>query len=178
MDAQSLLYLSMLGGNGTGMNSDSILPIVLMQLSKKGSNGDSDTNEGVNPEVLDVIVYRPLGQRILNNFAARIAKMTPTQRANLIAALALDRLSTQQNGKFGEALLLASRACMLDLLGEPMSNISIATEKKGSGSVGMKTLGPAKKSVIDKAKELEVNESGSSSGSKSTASAKKYPPVY
>ena len=173
-----MLYLSMLGGNGTGMNSDSILPIVLMQLSKKGSNGDSDTNEGVNPEVLDVIVYRPLGQRILNNFAQRIAKMTPTQRANLIAALALDRLSTQQNGKFGEALLLASRACMLDLLGEPMSNISIATEKKGSGSVGMKTLGPAKKSVIDKAKELEVNESGSSSGSKSTASAKKYPPVY
>ena len=179
MDAQSLLYLSMLGGNGTGMNSDSILPIVLMQLSKKGSNGDSDTNEGVNPEVLDVIVYRPLGQRILNNFAQRIAKMTATQRANLMAALALDRLSTQQEGKFAEALLLASRACMLDLLGEPMSNISIPTEKKGNGTVGMKTLGPAKKSVIEKAKELEVNESGSNSGSKSsTSSVKKYPPVY
>ncbi len=173
-----MLYLSMLGGNGTGMNSDSILPIVLMQLSKKGSNGDSDTNEDVNPEVLDVIVYRPLGQRILNNFAQRIAKMTATQRANLMAALALDRLSTQQEGKFAEALLLASRACMLDLLGEPMSNISIPTEKKGNGTVGMKTLGPAKKSVIEKAKELEVNESGSNSGSKSSTTVKKYPPVY
>ena len=178
MDAQSLLYLSMLGGNGTGMNSDSILPVLLMQLSKKGSNGDGDTNEGVNPEVLDVIVYRPLGQRILNNFAQRIAKMTPTQRANLMAALALDRLSTQQNGKLGEALLLASRACMLDLLGEPMSNISIPTEKKGNGTVGVKTLGAAKKSVIEKAKELEVNESGSNSGSKSSTIVKKYPPVY
>ena len=179
MDAQSLLYLSMLGGNGTGMNSDSILPVLLMQLSKKGSNGDSDTNEGVNPEVLDVIVYRPLGQRILNNFAQRIARMTATQRANLMAALALDRLSTQQEGKFAEALLLASRACMLDLLGEPMSNISIPTEKKGNGTVGVKTLGAAKKSVIEKAKELEVNESSSNSGSKSsTSSVKKYPPVY
>ena len=174
MDAQSLLYMSMLGG-GAGANSDSILPIVLMQLSKK--NGDSEG--GLSNDVLDVMVYRPLGQRILSNLTAKIAKMDPTQRARLIAALALDRLSEQQEGKLGETLLLASRAGMLDLLGEPVSNaISTASENKGNGSVGVKTLGAAKKSVLDKAKELEVNESGNSTGSKPKTSAKKYPPVY
>jgi len=172
MDAQSLLYMSMLGG-GVGANSDNILPIVLMQLSKK--SGDNDSEGGLSSDVLDVMVYRPLGQRILNNLAAKIAKMDPAQRARLIAALALDRLSEQQEGKLGETLLLASRAGMLDLLGEPVSN-AISSENKGNGSVGMKTLGPAKKSVLDKAKELEVNETGNSSKSKS--SAKKYPPVY
>jgi len=172
MDAQSLLYMSMLGG-GAGVNSDSILPIVLMQLSKK--NGDSEG--GLSNDVLDVMVYRPLGQRILSNLAAKIAKMDPTQRARLIAALALDRLSEQQEGKLGETLLLASRAGMLDLLGEPVSN-AISAENKGNGSVGVKTLGAAKKSVLDKAKELEVNETGSNTGSKTKTSAKKYPPVY
>ena len=174
MDAQSLLYMSMLGG-GAGANSDSILPIVLMQLSKK--NGDSEG--GLSNDVLDVMVYRPLGQRILSNLTAKIAKMDPTQRARLIAALALDRLSEQQEGKLGETLLLASRAGMLDLLGEPVSNaISSATGNKGNGSVGVKTVGAAKKSVLDKAKELEVNENGSNTGSKPKTTAKKYAPVY
>ena len=154
-----LMYYSMLsGGGGSG---DSMLPLILMQLEgKKGGNGESDNNSngGVNNEVLDVMLYRPMGERILTNFASKIAKMNATQRNKLLASLSLDRLSTQQKGKFGETLLLASRSGMMELLGEPLA-VAGMEEKKGNGNVGGQTLGNARKSVIDQAKELEVEES-------------------
>ena len=156
-----LMYYSMLsGGGGSG---DSMLPLILMQLEgKKGGNGESDNNSngGVNNEVLDVMLYRPMGERILTNFASKIAKMNATQRNKLLASLSLDRLSTQQKGKFGETLLLASRSGMMELLGEPLAAASSSSENKGNGgNVGGQTLGSARKSVIDQAKELEVEES-------------------
>ena len=155
-----LMYYSMLsGGGGSG---DSMLPLILMQLEgKKGGNGESDNNSngGVNNEVLDVMLYRPMGERILTNFASKIAKMNTTQRNKLLASLSLDRLSTQQKGKFGETLLLASRSGMMELLGEPLAAASNANgDKKGNGNVGGQTLGNARKSVIEQAKELEVEE--------------------
>jgi hypothetical protein len=160
-DSQMLMYYSMLqsGGNASG---DSMLPLIHMQLEgKKNNNGEGDNNGngGMNSEVLDVMLYRPMGERILTNFAAKIAKMNATQRAKLLASLSLDRLSTQQKGKFGETLLLASRGGMMELLGEPLAAASNANgDKKGNGNVGGQTLGNARKSVIEQAKELEVGE--------------------
>ena len=160
MDSQSLMYLSMLSGGGSG-DIASMLPLILMQEQKK-NNGDGDNsngNSGMNSEVLDVMLYRPMGERILTNFAAKIGKMNAAQRAKLLASLSLDRLSTQQKGKFGETLLLASRGGMMELLGEPLAAASTGNnENKGNGNVGGQTLGNARKSVIEQAKELEVEE--------------------
>ena len=157
-----LMYYSMLSSGGAGGgNGDSMLPLILMQLEgKKGSNGEGESNGngGVNNEVLDVMLYRPMGERILTNFAAKIAKMNATQRNKLLASLSLDRLSTQQKGKCGETLLLASRSGMMELLGEPLAAASGNSENKGNGNVGGQTLGNARKSVIEQAKELEVVE--------------------
>ena len=154
-----MMYYSMLSG---GKDSSEMLPLILMQLeSKKGNNGEGDNSNGngMNNEVLDVMLYRPMGERILTNFAAKIAKMNTTQRAKLLASLSLDRLSTQQKGKFGETLLLASRSGMMELLGEPLAAASTGnSENKGNGNVGGQTLGNARKSVIEQAKELEVVE--------------------
>ena len=154
-----LMYYSMLSGGST--SGDSMLPLILMQLEgKKGGNGENDNNGngGMNSEVLDVMLYRPMGERILTNFAAKIAKMNASQRNKLLASLSLDRLSTQQKGKFGETLLLASRSGMMELLGEPLAAASSGSDNKGNGNVGGQTLGNARKSVIDQAKELEVEE--------------------
>ncbi|GAH25244.1 unnamed protein product [marine sediment metagenome] len=160
MDSQMLMYYSML--NSGGASGDSMLPLILMQLEqKKGNNGEGDSNGngGMNSEVLDVMLYRPMGERILANFASKISKMNATQRNKLLASLSLDRLSTQQKGKFGETLLLASRGGMMELLGEPLAAASSSnSETKGNGNVGGQTLGNARKSVIEQAKELEVEE--------------------
>jgi len=155
-----MMYYSMLSGGASG---DSMLPLILMQLEgkKNGNNGEGDNtdNGGMNSEVLDVMLYRPMGERILANFAAKIAKMNATQHNKLLASLSLDRLSTQQKGKFGETLLLASRSGMMELLGEPLAAASAGnSDKKGNGNVGGQTLGNARKSVIEQAKELEVEE--------------------
>jgi len=153
-----LMYLSTLrGGDASG---DSMLPLILMQLeAKKNSNGEGDSNgNGMNSEVMDVMLYRPMGERILANFTAKVAKMNATQRAKLLASISLDRLSTQQKGKFGETLLLASRGGMMELLGEPLAAASSGSENKGNGNVGGQTLGSARKTVIEQAKELEVVE--------------------
>ena len=154
-----LMYYSMLSSGGA--SGDSMLPLILMQLEgKKGSNGEGDNNGngGMNSEVLDVMLYRPMGEKILANFATKISKMNAAQRAKLLASLSLDRLSTQQKGKFGETLLLASRGGMMELLGEPLAAASTGSETKGNGNVGGQTLGNARKSVIEQAKELEVVE--------------------
>ena len=161
-----LMYYSMLsGGNASG---DSMLPLILMQLDAKknnNNNGEGDNNgNGMNSEVLDVMLYRPMGERILTNFAAKITKMNAAQRAKLLASLSLDRLSTQQKGKFGETLLLASRGGMMELLGEPLAAASTGSETKGNGNVGGQTLGNARKSVIEQAKELEVEDLGEGKG--------------
>ena len=151
-----MMYYSMLSG---GKDSSEMLPLILMQLeSKKGNNGDGDNNSngnGMNSEVLDVMLYRPMGEKILANFATKISKMSATQRNKLLASLSLDLMSTQQKGKFGETLLLASRSGMMELLGEPLAVAGIE-EKKGNGNVGGQTLGSARKTVIEQAKELEV----------------------
>ena len=153
-----MMYYSML--NSGGASGDSMLPLILMQLEgKKGSNGEGDNNGngGMNSEVLDVMLYRPMGEKILANFATKISKMSATQRNKLLASLSLDLMSTQQKGKFGETLLLASRSGMMELLGEPLA-VAGMEEKKGNGNVGGQTLGNARKTVIEQAKELEVEE--------------------
>ena len=152
-----MMYYQMLSSGG--QSGDSMLPLILMQLEgKKNSNGEGDSNgNGMNSEVLDVMLYRPMGERILANFTAKIAKMNATQRNKLLASLSLDLMSTQQKGKFGETLLLASRSGMMELLGEPLAVAGIE-DKKGNGNVGGMSLGSARKTVIEQAKELEVEE--------------------
>ena len=176
------MYLSMLSGGGSG-DIASMLPLILMQEQKKNNNngeGESNGNGGMNNEVLDVMLYRPMGERILTNFTAKIAKMNTTQRAKLLASLSLDRLSTQQKGKFGETLLLASRSGMMELLGEPLAAASTGNgDKKGNGNVGGQTLGNARKSVIEQAKELEVGEGeGKEKVEEKKVVKKTYAPVF
>ena len=178
-----LMYYSML--NGGGASGDSMLPLILMQLEqKKGNGGEGDNSNGngngMNSEVLDVMLYRPMGERILTNFAAKIGKMNPAQRNKLLASISLDRLSTQQKGKFGETLLLASRSGMMELLGEPLAAASTGNgDKKGNGNVGGQTLGNARKSVIEQAKELEVVEGeGKDKVEEKKVVKKAYAPVF
>jgi len=183
-----LMYLAMLSGgngNGNGNGVNDLLPILLMQRAN-GAAQNSEAVEGgggatggdINNEVLDLMVYRPLGQRMLENFAAKINGMTAEQRAKLQAALSLNMMSVEQPGKFGDTLRLAAHAGMTDIMGEPMVAISAASggnnngAKVNSGSVGAKTLGNATKSVKDQAKEVEVEggETLSASGAKKAGS--------
>lgn len=188
-----LMYLAMLSGgngNGNGNGGNDLLPILLMQRANgAAAAGNSEAVEGgvagdINNEVLDLMVYRPLGMRMLENFAAKIMGMTAEQRAKFQAALALNMMSVEQPGKFGDTLRLAAHAGMTDIMGEPMAAISAASggsnngAKLNSGSVGAKTLGNATKSVKDQAKEIEVEGGETLSagvakkvGSKSAANA-------
>lgn len=183
-----LMYLAMLSGgngNGNGNGGNDLLPILLMQRANgAAAAGNSEGVEGggvagdINNEVLDLMVYRPLGMRMLENFAAKIRGMTAEQRAKFQAALALNMMSVEQPGKFGDTLRLAAHAGMTDIMGEPMAAISAASggsnsgnAKLNSGSVGAKTLGNATKSVKDQAKEVEVEggETLSAGGAKKSS---------
>lgn len=169
-----MLMYSMLGGGNKG--SSDMLPLILMQLEQKKANSENGDG-GMSSEVMDVMLYKPMGERILTNFTAKIAKMNAAQRAKLLASLSLDRLSTQQKGKFGETLLLASRGGMMELLGEPLAAGTGIDENKGNGNVGGQTLGNARKPVIDQAKELEVEGEGVEK-KEETKVKKTYAPVY
>ncbi|MBC8521040.1 MAG: hypothetical protein H8D26_03490 [Methanomicrobia archaeon] len=177
-----LMYLAMLSGNGNGNGNgvNDLLPILLMQRANGAAQNREAVESGgdINNEVLDLMVYRPLGQRMLENFAAKIRGMTVEQRAKLQAALSLNMMSVEQPGKFGDTLRLAAHAGMTDIMGEPMAAISAASRgnnngaKVNSGSVGAKTLGNATKSVKDQAKEVEVEggEALSAGGAKKAGS--------
>ena len=158
MDKNVLSFLMMQGNGG---NSNDILPLLLMQ--QLSGSADAGGEGVLNNEVLSVLMYRPFGQRMINQFAAKIGEMPKDRIYKLLAALALDAVSKNQKDKLGEILTLAAHSSILDMFGGPVLGVGGVVNNKNKenaiGSVGATTIGTAKKSAKDKAKELEL-ESG------------------
>lgn len=168
-----MLYSMMMGNNNNAAKSGSgLLPLLLMQERSEGgaiAGGDLTTNDSA---LLEIMIYKPIGSQILDNFANKIQNMTITQRNRLMACSLLDMLGKNQTGKLWETMLLAAHGEASSLLGDPLSSVVGAVaatpnvDNDEKVDVGAQTLGSATQSVKDKAKALDLD------GSEGTAAKK------
>jgi hypothetical protein len=108
---------------------------------------------------VSVLLYKPLGEKILANFAQKIQSMTAVQVARLLAAVSLESMGRSQGSKFGDMLVLTAHTGVMDLLGEPMAAVNGQTTSsalRSAGKVGGQILGPARKPIDEKVESLEV----------------------
>jgi len=175
-----MLYSMMLGGGGaSGSSNNSLLPLLLMQ-ERSGEGGSGESFESNENELLEIMLYRPVGLQIVDNFASKIQNMSAAQRNRLMACQLLDMLGKNQTGKLWETMLIAAHSEVSNLVGDPLSSVTGALSTKKvvnngtspSVDVGAQTLGSASLSAKDKAKALDVGDGSGSVAKKGNNDSK------
>lgn len=139
-----LLMMMMQGGNDA-----SLLPLLMAENS-------NDTTEHED-ELKELLIYRPLADKLATGFAQKVARMTDDQKAKLLAALSLNMLgSSQANTRFGELLTLSSRSAVMNSLSIPTTQPITSQEMTGPKQIGTTTIGPATTNVIEEARTINV----------------------
>lgn len=157
MNNEMLKLMMAVGGNGASM--ETLLPLLLMDKGEGDSVVSSDGSDGADSQMLDVLLYKPWGDRTLSNYANKVKSMSEDQTARMLAAIVLDILSDSDIGGLGGVLKTSAHSVLLELFGSPMSGAYAQDTQRYASTnapVGGTILGNARKPAKEMARDIEI----------------------
>ena len=161
MNADIMRMILMASGDSS---QSAMLPLLMMQQGNAPSGDTEEEGAGDNNrQMLDVLVYNPLAERTLVNYADKIQRMNETQKARMYAALVLSLLGSTETGELGAAMKISAHTQLNELFGDPMSGAYSAQaapaiyEQRKDVPIGGSVLGAARKPPSETVQDIDIS---------------------